>query len=167
MIVTTVLLSIPLAMDRQRYFHNENSEELNYTTEEPMIDIKDTYYITTIPYYDRLSSIKQQLLSYVGTGDDEISPRVYNNSLRILERISPLVYEKLQNDGLYTTNNRTVVFDMEKSDDIFSLEIGKDVLGYFIEKDGIDVLQIDKLSLNEMEFEQTSSKVLSDLQKFI
>ncbi len=164
---TAIVLSIPLNADRPRFLDFDKSEDGAYTNEEPMIDIKNNYYLTSISYNDTLTRLKSRLSDFVGSEEGDISANVYHNSIKLLSKISPTVFNEFYEDGLYTTDNGTVIFDWEQSEDVFSLEIGKDALGYFVEKDGVDILQVDKLSLNEVEFEETSKKVLSDLSDFL
>jgi len=97
-----------------------------------------------------------------------VSAEVLNQSIKVLESLYPSFYEKLSDNDIYPSNYGTIIFDWEKSaDEIFSLEIGKNSLGYFIEKNEVDEKQVESLSLDNNKFESSMKNLLTDLSVFI
>lgn len=75
----------------------------------------------------------------------------------ILEQYSiPLPEE----ENVYFTPYGTICFDWEKGDKTFSLEVGREELGYFIEEGDVDTKQVDSMSFYAKEW-------VEDLQQFL
>lgn len=87
----------------------------------------------------------------------KISNKVYHYSMKVLYIIHKLNY-KLVNNYYYCTSYKTVIIEFYKDYKIFSLEIGKNSIGYFIEsKTGDLKLYVDSLLIFEKR---------KDLEKF-
>lgn len=69
---------------------------------------------------------------------------------------------KMYNYETHKTHYMTTVVDWEKDDsNMFSLEIGKDSFGYFVEIDGNDVIQVDSVKFGEV------NNFVEDLKQFL
>lgn len=169
-IVISLFSFNPNLDEHRKLFENSTVQEVHYSVEEPELDLKNLFLLNTLNFNDNLVRIKNELKSYTESNDPDqkISADVFNNSYRFLDNIPPSAIEQLTLDNIYVSNNSTVVFDWEKSsDDLFSLEIGNKSLGYFVELNGVDIKQVESLSLINSEFENTSRKVFEDLRLFL
>ena len=96
--------------------------------------------------------------------DLKIGQEVFNNSLKIIDDLYPSLSQELNVDKLYPTSYGTVIMDWEKGNgDIFSLEIGSKSIGYFIEKNGRDIKQVDEKEI----VSNTLEELFTDLETFI
>lgn len=84
-----------------------------------------------------------------------ISTTVRNYTKEVLEYLE----DYLQGGIVYVNPHGTVSIDWE---DVFSLEIGKDSIGYFIEEDGVDTKQVDSVP-----FEEIKEELVGDLKSFL
>ena len=95
--------------------------------------------------------------------DLKISSKVLINSHNFLNILSPSLLEELDLNNVYSTPYGTLVLDWEKdSDNVFSLELGADKIGYFMEVDGIDEKKVDNVYL-----EDNKKELLQDLSLFL
>jgi hypothetical protein len=160
----------PIDVDRQKYLGHVPPLEYVVSSDDESIDLKSSYYVCNIEYDAHLTLLKQSLVSCIITDQlrEGVSTRVYNNCLKFLEHLSPNLCDNLGKDDIYHSNYGTVILEWNKSNnELFSLEIGKESIGYFIEKNGVDTKQIDSLSLSENEFQNTVLKVNKDLSSFL
>lgn len=174
-IIASTLLSLNPEIRRYEYLNKhiaieDGIEAETIIEDENIIDLKSCYYLNNIPgNYSEI--IKTELIKFsnqIDSSDSKISPDVLNQSLKIVDFIYPSLVEKLNIENVYSTSYGTVIFDWEYSNDnLFSLEVGKDSLGYFIEKNGSDVKEIDSLSLEEKEMHNTFSSLIKDLSDFV
>lgn len=169
MLLSSTLLSFSPDVEKLKFLTQRNDFEF-VVLNETIDDIKDIYFLkSNLDNY--LNKLKSSLFVFSETNpswDVKISHDVLNQSIKILENLYPSFYEILDESNIYPTNYGTIIFDWEKStDELFSLEIGKDSFGYFIEKKNIDEKQIDSLSLADDEFENSMKKLLTDLSVFI
>mgnify|MGYP005832954487 CR=1 FL=1 len=165
MALVTSLLSSALNPDVEKYeFVNKPvlSEE---SFDEELIDINDIYFYTTNRSSDKMDILKHHLTQFFESSDDDlkISSRVLSHAHMFLDNIYPSLLEDLDIENVYPTPYGTLVFDWEKNeDDVFSLEIGADSIGYFIEIDGSDIKSVDERNLEESKIE-----TFRDLSSFL
>lgn len=145
-----------------------DSYNANDFDEEIIYDYRESYFLTKIDFLDSVSKIKNRISEFVNlNAEDKISPAVYNQSVRIIDALSPSLWDKIGDKNIYASSYGTLIFDWEKSDDdIFSLEVGNKSFGYFIENNGKDVKQVDQLMIDD-KFEKQSVLLLEDLSQFI
>ncbi len=169
MVSTSTLLSFSPDVKKHRFFNQKNISE-QFVLDEPEVDIKESYFLK-YNLYNFFDKIKYSLLGFLETNtkwDVKINSDVFNQSIKILENLYPSIYENLEEDNIYPSNYGTIIFDWKKSEnELFSLEIGKDYFGYFIEKNEIDVKQIEFLSLGNDKFNNSMKILLNDLSDFI
>lgn len=144
--------------NRRNYFQETGTEEIDDTT-----DLKNAYFLHNNSFDSKVELIKAEIIDYFSSNDEEIkiSNRVYNNAIDIIDQLYPSLWDKINFDNIYASNYGTIIFDWEKENgDVFSLEVGSEKIGYFIEIDGNDIKQVDELQVNE------SDKIITDLQNF-
>jgi len=157
-------------VDRFKYVNNRPlSRDYVIVTDKPLSDLKDNFYVYKFNFCENTFQLRNLLFSLVRNQNEEegISANVFNNSLSIIEALSPSVIEKLDLDNVYVSNSNTTILDWEKDDDVFSLEIGKDSIGYFIEKNGKDVKLVEVRKTDEANIENTLNELLGDLSEFL
>jgi hypothetical protein len=176
-ILASTIFSLSPDVRRYQYMNKhigyENETEIESIIEDEIIvDLKSCYYLNNISgSYSEV--IKNQLISFSNQTDDsdsdsKISFDVLNQSLNIIDSIYPSLIEKLNIDNIYSSSYGTVILDWELSNNsLFSLEVGKNAIGYFIEKNGDDVKEVDSLSLSEKNLKNTFSLLIKDLSDFI
>ncbi len=157
----TSLLTLNPEVDRFRLMMEHNVIAEVYTDDNVM-DLKRTYFLK-VSEHDVEYNIKKKLLEYFETKADGISSEVLIQCYKLLDYLYPSLLNVFDEDDLYVTPYGTIVFDWEKNgDNVFSLEVGANDIGYFIEVDGEDIKQVDKIAL-----EDSREDLLSDLSKFL
>lgn len=144
---------------------NTPIDKLDENLTNTFFNVKKTYYYTELVNDNNINllNLKLRLLLYNSDEDINISPNVYQQSIDFIDVLYPSILEHVEYAEIYSTHYGTVVFDWEKdADNIFSLEIGANTIGYFIEENGVDSKQIDSLPLQEIRQE-----LLHDLSEFL
>lgn len=161
-ILTTTILSLNPSAEKSMFFNQVVTE--NVAENEEFFDLKRTFFFVN-NYNSKIDYIKKHLESFTINSyySDEIKPSIISNAFSFLDNLSPSIIEQINTQGIYSTSYGTIVFDIEKpNNEIFSLEIGKNEFGYFIEKEGVDVIQVDALKIDEMK-----KNLLTDLNTFL
>lgn len=100
---------------------------------------------------------------YSNNNGEKLSDEVRIQALNVLDMLYPNMLVELDEDDIYITDYGTLIFDWEKDiDNVFSLELGAEHIGYFIEVDGIDEKQVDVINL-----EDAKESLLKDLNRFL
>lgn len=109
--------------------------------------------------------IQEQLKIYLSLGD--ISIDVYNNATNVLSNLSENILSKITLSNMYAPYyNKTVIIDFEYGDDIFSLEIGKDSIGYFSEIGSVTDAFCEELKMVDCNFKQLNNIIEDFLKKY-
>jgi arginyl-tRNA synthetase len=169
-IFETIFLPNP-DIDRRnllRAWLKEQQQEVFYKEELDDLDLTGCYeFVGNDNGYKRSEVIKNFIFDNIYKSLDEdikISLDVLNYTHKFLDKLYPSLIEELEEENIYSTPYGTVIFDWEKDDDnVVSVEIGANKLGYFIEKAGVDVKQIDSVSLEDEE----NFELLQDLSLFM
>jgi hypothetical protein len=161
-LTTTTLLGLNPDVEKSKFLNEISLEDL--TDNSMFFDLKKTYFFIN-NQQTKIDCLKEHIASYLNdfTRDDTISLNVVNNTYSILDKLNLTVINELDLDDIYTTSYGTIVFDCQnrKNNSIFSLEIGKKKFGYFIEKDGIDIKQVDAV-----EVEKINEELITNLINF-
>ena len=158
---------LPLNPDVEKHsiLNKRTIDDNNLTQEEQFVDLKNTYYYIFGAEHDKLQEMKEELLNLFRSSDSDqkISSEVLRQSFEVLESLYPSLIEKFNPENLTRTSYGTIVLDWEKDEDnVFSLEIGANKIGYFIEQDGQDIKQID-----EEDFIPHKNELFQDLGTFL
>ncbi len=119
--------------------------------------------------YKEVSEIALLKDNWNGEGTQKINFQVIDNTLNVLGSIAPSVLYYLCPNNIYPSKYGTIIIDFEfgNKDNYVSLEIAKNSIGYFVEKDGIDYKQIEKLETNEESFDASVASINNDLSLFM
>lgn len=165
LLIQPIFLPLNPEIEKYKYFSIPNEEINCVSTFEERVDLKTTYYLYNNSVNSKIDFIKKQLEYLLKTNDTDlkIGTEVYNNSYFIFEELYPSILEHLSIEDIYTSNYGTLIIDWEKeNNDVFSLEIGSEYLGYFIEVNGNDEKQVDKIKIKE-----SVKDILIDLSNFL
>ena len=162
-LLSTTLLTLNPRADVLEYLTLEHNP-IEAVSELDDFDMKDCYILNSLRTKNDL--LIEELGVYFENIDEDlnIGNEVYVNSSRVLDCLYPSLSQELEFNNLYPTNYGTVVMDWEKeSGDVFSLEVGAKSLGYFIEKNGRDIKQVDDMNFHD----NTLEEVFNDLETFL
>ncbi len=171
----TAILTSSLDSNVEKYnLVNESNYKNQHLIESIVSDPKDGFllYENTSSLEDKIKkeieSISKYQNNWDGFGAPQISAEVFNNSLNIIDSISPNSLNNLNPENIYPSKYGTIILDwIFENDNIFSIEIGKNSVGYFYEKGNTDSKQVENLSIDEVNFYNTIPKINSDLSVFI
>lgn len=128
-------------------------------------DLKKSFRYTDIIDQSKQTYLKNKLAGWLSPSNHSfrISSEVLSRCFQLIDMLYPSLFEELEIDQVYSTDYGTVVFDWEKDvDNVFSLEVGAQQIGYFIEVDGRDIKQIDQRDLVD-----SKKELLQDLNEFL
>lgn len=121
-------------------------------------------------------SIKREIMdisklddNWNGFGTSQINSEVINNALNIVSLLRPTVLCHLSADNVYPSKFGTIIMEWDfGNDNIFSLEIAKQSIGYFTEHHGEPQIQRDiiKFNFDNNNFDIINS-IHSDIAQFI
>lgn len=80
----------------------------------------------------------------------------------LMDYINPIDLSRVNVEDVTYSPKGTVVMEWKHLGDVFSLEIGSDKVGYFVEVDGIDIKQVDSMELGD-----PNSELQKDLTAFL
>lgn len=94
--------------------------------------------------------------------------QVYNNCSNIVNKLPTIIFEKTEIEIYYSHYGTIIIEFFMTSIDFFSLEIGKDNIGYFSEISGITEIYCDYLlTIDENKDLINIDKLNNDLLKFL
>jgi len=165
MAILPTFLPLNPDVDKLSILNHRTNYDDPTTLDEQFVDLKDTYYYTFHLQYEKQTLLKEEVLNMFRSFDEDlkISTDVLKQSFLILEGLYPSILESFDIENLTRTPYGTVVLDWEKdSNNFFSLEIGANKIGYFIEKDGVDIKQVDS-----EDFSTYKNQLVRDLGLFL
>lgn len=165
-LITTLVSGLNPDVDKFKFVNKNPDIEYNIPMLENKDNQEDAYFIVNVNNYTMTDIIRNQIKSLFDSRDHEtkISSAVLNNGYELLEVLSPSSLEELSIDNIYSTPYGTLIIDWEKDDDnVFSLELGAQKIGYFIEINGRDQKQIDGLDFRNSAY----TEILTDLSTFL
>ena len=128
----------------------------------PSLEINNNKYVDIIRQIEKFSLLQH---NWDGFDAQPLSNAVAEKSKIIIENIDFNFYEN-NNIDVKVTPYSTVVIDWYKGDNEFSLEIGKDFLGYYC--DGEISKEVDKLDIsNQEQIFKAINQVEKDLEKIL
>lgn len=165
-IIMSLLLTsfVTLNPEIEKFQYVNNYKYIEPTYSERIFDLKSVYLVCNdVKSKNDFLKDKIDFFHKSKELDLKISSRVLINSHNLLDILSPLLLEELDLNNVYTTSYGTLVLDWEKDENnVFSLELGADRIGYFIEVDGIDEKKVDNIYL-----EDNKKELLQDLSSFL
>lgn len=137
---------------RNKYFINVQNETVFDET-----DINKTFYLENLSD-SKEDILKNKIFSFLelkenwdGLQAKPIKTETISNAISIFESLSLNLIYHLDVDDIYCSSYGTIIFDWEfENENIFSVEIGKESLGYFYEKDS-NIVQREDLKIDNSE----------------
>jgi hypothetical protein len=161
-LTTTTLLGLNPDVEKSKFLNESILEDI--VENEVFFDLKKTYFFVN-NHQSKIDHLKNHIATFLeNINENEVlSLNVVNNAFNFLDRLNSNIVDELNFDNVYTTSYGTIVFDYENKNEssVFSLEIGKKEIGYFIEKNDIDIKQVDAV-----EIEKINEELITDLINF-
>lgn len=100
---------------------------------------------------------------------ENLEPTIINNALNIINQIPPSILYHLRPENIYPSKYGTLILDWEFYDEnnIVSFEVAKNSIGYFVEKDGKNIKQVDEITLNDDNIAHIVGTLQSEIIPFI
>lgn len=96
----------------------------------------------------RINSIKYLKKNWDGYGADAPDEKVINNSICFINSLPESIQSEIQPERVVPTPYGTLVFDIEKNQNLISIEVGEKNIGFFSEFSDNKNISIDKVSFN-------------------
>lgn len=175
--VLETLLSLNPEFVRRREIELDNQPADNASIEISYDSNCLTTRIFTVSDVDNVEkSIKNEIYeiselenNWNGYGTSEIHFEVINNALNIVRLLRPTVLCHLHPENVYPSKFGTIIMDWDfGKDNLFSLEIAKQSVGYFTEVNGEPDIQIDRI---DFDYDNNNGAIMHsihhDIAKFI
>lgn len=115
---------------------------------------------------DSISSISSLKNNWNNFGTPKINSEIILNSLKIIQYLPPSILNFLKPENVYPTKMGTIIMDWEiDENNILSLEIAKKSVGYFVEVNGKDYKEVEKINIEDISL--ISSSLNNDLSYLI
>ena len=96
----------------------------------------------------------------------KISSEIIRNYLQIINALSPSILYYLDSENIYPTKFGTIILDWEfNNNNLLSLEIAKNSVGYFMEKNGKDYKEVEEISIDN--FKHIINSLNNDISELI
>lgn len=87
-----------------------------------------------IMLYGRIRELEKLEDGWDGYGAVALKPKTIRNAINFVKLIPDKLTFLLDTDSIVPTSYGTIVFDFEQNDNLISVEIGADLIGYFTEQ---------------------------------
>ena len=174
MIFTNVVLGLNPDFDKRRLFFQKSilDREDYYENAKSNISLKNKFLLHNVVLENEEYIIKAiKDISFLqndwnGYNSFPINPKTINNSIKIIKSLSPSVLYYLKPENIYPSKTGTIIMDWEfDKENILSLEIAKKAVGYFVELNGKDYKQIDRIEIEKIK--EITYNINNDLSIFI
>lgn len=165
MALLTPFFTLDPDIEKYNFINRREVVDQIHAPDESIFDLKGTYFLNYASSSDQVDLLKTYIIDLFQSPNEDlkISQEVLIQSIRVVEQLYPSVLEHLDKENIYRTPYGTLVLDWEKDEDnVFSLEIGSSKIGYFVEEDGTDVIQVDS-----EDFENYKFHLFKDLNCFL
>lgn len=134
-------------------------EVVSYKGIDDFLEAKNSYLLDFNSISDIYQTISLKLKDEFEK--NSISADVYKTSYDLISLLPESILFRLREDNVYPTNYGTVVLDWEddNSNDEFSLEIGNSCFGYFSERDGKDMINVEEVDFNSQEVSNLHKRI--------
>ena len=112
---------------------------------------KSILYSEPIQYdahYQKLSKIYYLPKNWDGYNASVISRTVFDNSCAFLQKIDNSIENLLSEDDIVPTPYGTIVMDFIKDENLVSVEIGEDTIGFFTEFKNDENIEVDSVAFS-------------------
>lgn len=115
---------------------------------------------------ESIKSISSLSDNWNNFGTSKINSEIIVNSLKIIQALPPSILNYLKPENIYPTKTGTIVMDWKIDDNnILSLEIAKKSVGYFVEMNGVDYKEVEKIDAEDISL--ITSSINNDLSILI
>lgn len=154
------LYMIPMSPDIKRNSYLETNRIQEHTIGQS--------YNTPPLIYLTIKSVYTQAELFRVLQEESVSEAVGNNFLNIYNAFSEIIKLNLDLYSIYKTEYGTLIIDFERQNNcLFSLEIGKNSIGYFSEINGETKHFVESLPIEHSNFEISTNILNKDLSSFL
>lgn len=171
---TTIFLGLNPNFDKRRVLH-ENSvldRDDYFISSNISLSLKNKFFLNKevkenenciIESIKHISSLNNNWNNF---GTSKINSEIIVNSLKIIQSLPPSILNYLKPENVYPTKNGTIIMDWEiDENNILSLEIAKKSVGYFVEVNGEDFKEVEKIDAGDISL--ITSSINNDLSILI
>lgn len=154
MLLTNTIFSLNPDFDKRRVsFENSIMVRDDYfTSSNVSLSLKNKFFLNK-EVIENESCLIESIKSISSLGDNwndfgtsKISSEIIINSLKIIQSLPPSILNYLKPENIYPTKMGTIIMDWEiDENNILSLEIAKKSVGYFVEMNGDDYKEVEKM----------------------
>ena len=164
-IAISTLMSLSTDYKKNSYLANVISNDSYYIEE--IYQGTQKNYFDDFSCFDNITKIKNKIFQLLDS--KEISTEVHNNACNLLVSLPELILDKVDIENIYTSQYGTIMVDFEFFDsNIFSLEIGKNSIGYFSEINSLTFIFCEELKTIDKDGNAINSNILSnDIESFL
>jgi hypothetical protein len=157
MIITLATMLTGLSGDVRKNSYLESHRTMDWRFTSEQVESKFE------PFLLESADVNIRLNDFRNLYYDNISNKVKSNTLSVLDRLSSIFIDNVTEDSFYPSSYGTIIIEFEKKGAIFSLEIGKNRIGYFSEIDGKTVHFQEEVSIDNPEHLNLAIGELNDL----
>lgn len=163
--LTSILMSFSADHKKNSYLAKLIPNKLD-TIEELYIETPKSY-IGNFSCINNVEKIESKLFQLFNLR--QISPEVYNNSYDLIANFPEFILGRIDLDNIYTSQYGTLLIDFEFTNkNIFSLEIGKNSVGYFSEINSETHSFCESLKTKDTEGNTINSELISlEIENFL
>lgn len=171
---TTIFLGLNPDFDKRRtLFENSILDRDDYfTSSNVSLSLKNKFFLNKEVkenencLIESIKSISSLSDNWNNFGTSKISSEIIVNSLKIIQSLPPSILNYLKPENVYPTKMGTIIMDWEiDENNILSLEIAKKSVGYFVEMNGDDYKEVEKIDAEDIAL--ITSSINNDLSILI
>lgn len=156
---TSILLGLNPDFDKRRImFENSILDRDDYfASSNVSLSLKNNFFLNKETkenencIIESIKSISSLSDNWNNFGTSKINSEIIVNSLKIIQSLPPSILNYLKPENIYPTKTGTIVMDWEIDDNnILSLEIAKKSVGYFVEMNGVDYKEVEKIDAEDI-----------------
>jgi hypothetical protein len=155
---TSILLGIYPDFDKRKVLFENNivNKDDYYISSNISLSLKNNFFLNKEVkenencIIESIKSISSLSDNWNNFGTPKINSEIISNSLKITQALPPSILNYLKPENVYPTKMGTIIMDWEiDENNILSLEIAKKSVGYFVEMNGNDYKEIEKIDIED------------------
>lgn len=156
---TSPFLGLNPDFDKRRVqFENSISDRDDYfNASNVSLSLKNNFFLNTETIknenciIESIKSISSLSDNWNNSGTSKINTEIILNSLKIIQSLPPSILNYLKPENVYPTKMGTIIMDWEiDENNILSLEIARKSVGYFVEMNGDDYKEVEKIDAEDI-----------------
>lgn len=159
MLITTTFVGLNPDFDKRRIISEYGFLEKDdyFTSSNVNLSLKNKFFLNQKVVenekflIEAIKSISSLDNNWNNFGTFKINSEIIINSLKIIQSLPPSTLNYLKPENIYPTKMGTIIMDWEiDENNILSLEIAKKSVGYFVEMNGKDLKEVEKIDIENI-----------------